>query len=437
MSWYTTGTVTVTNGSPTVTGSGTSWAANVRQGWVFQGPDGRAYQVLAVNSNTSITLARNYAGSTLAGQQYDLFPTQGEIRDLAAQAAALVAAVGAMVNGAGAGKFSAGAAATPGVANAADVDTGWFWPAPNTLAASTAGTEALRVDAGNRLLIGGTANFSPASGVSPGLQVQGAGFSAATASVQAFSADINGSNLYFSKSRSGTVGTHAVVQSGDTLGTVRFGGSDGTNVIPGAQITATVDGTPGTNDMPGRLSFLTTADGASSASERMRIDSAGKVTAYNAASVLGNTTFGNSSDSPVRVGISRLGGAVETPTGGYNGGTALALAVGGGVASSGCALSICANPQGASAVYLCDTDDAIEAGITYDHATDQLSIRGQNNNARILIDSVGNVITDLQTTVPTLDENSTMVFTRVNNTTLRISMRGGDGVTRAVNLTLA
>jgi hypothetical protein len=44
-----------------------------------------------------------------------------------------------------------------------------------------------------------------------------------------------------------------------------------------ASIKAEVDGTPGTNDMPGRLVFSTTADGASSPSERMRIDSAGSV----------------------------------------------------------------------------------------------------------------------------------------------------------------
>jgi hypothetical protein len=38
-----------------------------------------------------------------------------------------------------------------------------------------------------------------------------------------------------------------------------------------------VDGTPGANDMPGRLVFNTTADGAHSATERMRIDAVGRV----------------------------------------------------------------------------------------------------------------------------------------------------------------
>ena len=39
-----------------------------------------------------------------------------------------------------------------------------------------------------------------------------------------------------------------------------------------AYIESAVDGTPGSNDMPGRLTFHTTADGATASTERMRID---------------------------------------------------------------------------------------------------------------------------------------------------------------------
>jgi hypothetical protein len=83
--------------------------------------------------------------------------------------------------------------------------------------------------------------------------------------------------LATAKSRSGTVGTHIVVQSGDGLGTWVAQGSDGTGFITAAQIKAEVDGTPGTNDMPGRLVFSTTADGAASPTERVRIGSAGQI----------------------------------------------------------------------------------------------------------------------------------------------------------------
>ena len=41
---------------------------------------------------------------------------------------------------------------------------------------------------------------------------------------------------------------------------------------------AEVDGTPGSNDMPGRLIFSTTADGSDSVTEAMRIDSKQRVT---------------------------------------------------------------------------------------------------------------------------------------------------------------
>lgn len=79
------------------------------------------------------------------------------------------------------------------------------------------------------------------------------------------------------KSRSTTVGSWSAAVSNDAIGAYRFWGDDGSAFVEGARIEAVVDGTPGTNDMPGRLVFSTTADGASSPTERMRIDSAGQV----------------------------------------------------------------------------------------------------------------------------------------------------------------
>lgn len=92
------------------------------------------------------------------------------------------------------------------------------------------------------------------------------------------------SSLDFIKSRSSTIGTNTIVGNGDNLGTVLFSGADGTSYINAASIVSAVDGTPGVNDMPGRLVFSTTADGASSVTERMRIDSAGGVGIGGAAS---------------------------------------------------------------------------------------------------------------------------------------------------------
>jgi hypothetical protein len=92
-----------------------------------------------------------------------------------------------------------------------------------------------------------------------------------------FANSATASSHLFAKSRSTTPGTYSILSSGDGIASLNFAGDDGTAFITAAQILAAVDGTPGTNDMPGRLVFSTTADGASTPTERMRIDSAGQV----------------------------------------------------------------------------------------------------------------------------------------------------------------
>ena len=99
-----------------------------------------------------------------------------------------------------------------------------------------------------------------------------------------WSADAHGPTIDFYKSRNATPGSATVVQSGDVVGKLRFLGNDGANGRTAASIVANVDGTPGTNDMPGRLVFQTTADGASTPTERLRIDSSGKILIGNSAS---------------------------------------------------------------------------------------------------------------------------------------------------------
>jgi hypothetical protein len=92
-----------------------------------------------------------------------------------------------------------------------------------------------------------------------------------------FANSTTASSHLFAKSRSTTPGTYSILSSGDGIASLNFAGDDGTAFITAAQIAAAVDGTPGTNDMPGRLVFSTTADGASTPTERMRIDSEGKI----------------------------------------------------------------------------------------------------------------------------------------------------------------
>lgn len=87
--WYRAGTVAVTSGSKTVTGTGTQWQNlifGVAPGVTFYGPDGKPYEIDTVNSNTSLTLVTNYSGTTASGQAYAIDPTRsGSVASLAAQ----------------------------------------------------------------------------------------------------------------------------------------------------------------------------------------------------------------------------------------------------------------------------------------------------------------------------------------------------------------
>jgi hypothetical protein len=250
------------------------------------------------------------------------------------------------VNGVGA--FGAGTAALPSIARSSDLDTGAWFPEANTIAASTAGVERLRIDSTGRVGIGTTSpattldvngdvtiadkiihggdtntaiRFPAADTVSvetggseraridssgrllvgtstsittliePGLQVQSTGANAYT-SIGRWDNNAANSGLIFNKSRGGSVGTFGIVQSGDSLGEITFVGDDGSAFVAAARIQAQVDGTPGVTDMPGRLVFSTTADGANNSTERMRITSAGVLQIADAGNITVGTTTG-------------------------------------------------------------------------------------------------------------------------------------------------
>lgn len=77
--YYTTGTISVTNGSAVVTGSGTAFTGNVSVGdeigigkLLNRSTDFPSvfYTVLTVDSDTQLTLTTNYAGATASAQSY-------------------------------------------------------------------------------------------------------------------------------------------------------------------------------------------------------------------------------------------------------------------------------------------------------------------------------------------------------------------------------
>jgi hypothetical protein len=139
--------------------------------------------------------------------------------------------------------------------------------------------ERMRIDSSGRLLIGTSsarANFINIPGLSAAFQVEGVGFNDSTASIIRNSANENNAPYFIlGKTRSGSVGGATIVQNNDILGVLSFQGIDGSEFVEAATISAVVDGTPGANDMPGRLVFSTTADGTFSKTERMRINNRG------------------------------------------------------------------------------------------------------------------------------------------------------------------
>lgn len=139
--WYRTGTVALTNGGTAVTGTGTVFVANANNGDAFHAADGRVYEIASVNSNTSLTLATAYQGTTQSGLTYAIQPTRGLTVELTAAAQALLATIDDYVNTALAGRFGDGTAGAPGLTFDADPDTGLYRPAANQLAASIAGVQ--------------------------------------------------------------------------------------------------------------------------------------------------------------------------------------------------------------------------------------------------------------------------------------------------------
>ena len=135
---------------------------------------------------------------------------------------------------------------------------------------SNGNANMLFVDGGNdSVLVGHNTDISIA-GESHELQVYDTNFSVISGAT--FRNGSDGANITLGHSRSGTIGTQTVLQDGDTMGGINFVGSDGTDMASyGARIYVQVDGTPGSNDMPGRILFATTPDGSSGSSDRMRI----------------------------------------------------------------------------------------------------------------------------------------------------------------------
>jgi len=192
----------------------------------------------------------------------------------------------------------------------------------------TNGSERIRIDSSGNVGIGTSNTPSNNDTVTPKLVVNGAGVAGSMQIVRNTTVGAGGAILELTATRGSDVNSYTILQNGDGVGAIKFGGADGDQFVAAGQIVCQVDGTPGDNDMPGRLIFGTTADGESAPTERMRIDSSGNVGIGTSSpsqklEVNGNAIIGNLLSSSLTI---RNDGTFAS---GGGGGTALNVSFGG------------------------------------------------------------------------------------------------------------
>ena len=174
--------------------------------------------------------------------------------------------------------------ASPGITGP-DTDTGLVY-GDDDVKIVTGGTDRVKVDSSGRLLVGGSSSQNQ-YGSQSSLQVQGTEFNDSTIALRRDQNNANPPGLIFAKSRSGSIGGNTIVQNNDQIGTMVFAAADGNDLTSlAAEMRVKIDGTPGSNNVPGRLEFLTTADGAATPTERMRIASNGQIAVNQASTAL-------------------------------------------------------------------------------------------------------------------------------------------------------
>ncbi|WP_267348154.1 hypothetical protein [Sphingomonas sp. GM_Shp_2] len=143
---YSVGTITLTNGSRVVTGTGTKFVANVLPGFLLIPVGGAATVIAEVNSDTQLTLARPWVAATMNGTPYDIVETAGGDIDLSLRALALLNTFGSVRDTVGQGLFPDGTVTSPGVRFINDQDTGIYRNGANTMVLATGGTARMWFD---------------------------------------------------------------------------------------------------------------------------------------------------------------------------------------------------------------------------------------------------------------------------------------------------
>lgn len=167
-----------------------------------------------------------------------------------------------------------------------------------TPSGSSTPTEKMRLTAAGELLIGTTSTVTTAGRTA---NLQHHTTSATDHGIQLGRFDgatVNGVGIDLVKSRNNSIGAATTkVEVNDTIGWVFAYGADGSNLASEvAGITFAVDAATGVGDTPGRIVFSTTADGAATATEAMRINSSQQLV-MNSKKITGLANGSASSDA--------------------------------------------------------------------------------------------------------------------------------------------
>ena len=134
-----------------------------------------------------------------------------------------------------------------------------------------------QISAGGKFLLGHTSSRTVGDRTHL-IQIEGTALQDGGLSMVRNRNDEHSTSITLAKTRGSSTGANTIVQSGDSIGEFAFAAGDGTDVVTRAgRIHCEIDGTPGANDMPGRLILSTTADAGSSPTERLRITSGGRI----------------------------------------------------------------------------------------------------------------------------------------------------------------
>jgi hypothetical protein len=204
MPWYKSGTVSVTQNSNAVIGTGTAFIANGRVGDAFQGPDGDWYEVTNIASDTAMSVAPNYRGATNPAGSYALAPMQGYNKDTADALRAASLQVGDALDGLD--ESVAEAAESAATATAAKI-------AAQASATAAAGSASASETSKNEAATSATASAASAAGAA------GSATAANTSKVAAAQSETNAATSATNSGNSATAAANSAAASAASAGT--------------------------------------------------------------------------------------------------------------------------------------------------------------------------------------------------------------------------